>query len=42
MNTKTDRRRLLQAAAATLALPALAARAQERRFDPRSGDWRTW
>ena len=43
MNASIQRRRLLQAGlAATLPLPAFAAKAQERRFEPRVGPWRTF
>jgi transglutaminase-like putative cysteine protease len=43
MNSSIQRRRLLQAGlAATLALPALTAKAQERRFEPQVGPWRTF
>ena len=37
----TTRRRLLQASAALLATP-LAARAQQRTFEPKNGEWRTF
>jgi len=43
MNSVIQRRRLLQAGlAATLPLPTFAARAQERRFEPQAGPWRTF
>lgn len=42
MKTRIQRRRLLQAGAAMLALPLAAARAQQRRFDPQPGPWRSW
>ncbi len=43
MPSSIRRRRLLQAGAATLAAPLWpAAMAQERRFDPRPGPWRSW
>jgi transglutaminase-like putative cysteine protease len=43
MNSSIRRRHLLQAGlAATLPLPAFTALAQERRFEPRVGPWRTF
>ncbi len=43
MNSPIQRRRVLQAGlAATLPLPAFTAMAQERRFEPQAGPWRTF
>lgn len=42
MTAAFTRRRLLQGGTAALATPWLPALAQDRRFDPQPGNWRTW